>query len=49
MLTGDCSIVSNKSSKIQRLVVNVQLLHTANKLPGAKWEVVRHVGNSTQK
>lgn len=49
VLTGDCSIVSDISSQVQRLIVNVQLLHTADKLPSAKREVVWYVGNSTQK
>lgn len=49
VLTGERSIVSNKSSQVQRLVVNVQLLHTADKLPGTKWKVVWYVGNSAQK
>lgn len=49
VLTGNCSIVSNKASQVQRLAVNVQLLHTANKLSGAKLEVVWYIGNSTEK
>lgn len=49
VLTRNRSIVSNKSSQVQRLAVNVQLLHTANKLPGAKREVVRYIGNSAEK
>lgn len=49
MLTGERSIVCDKPSQVQRLVVNVQLLHAADKLPGAKWEVVWYIGNSTQK
>lgn len=49
VLTRERSIVSDKASQVQRLVVNVQLLHTADKLPGAKWEVVWYIGNSTQK
>lgn len=49
MLTGESSIVSDKPGHVQRLAVNVQLLHAADKLPGAKWEVVRYVGNSAQK
>lgn len=49
MLTGKRSIVSNKSSQVQRLVVNVELLHAADKLPGAKREVIWYIGNSAQK
>lgn len=49
VLTWDGSIVGNESSQVQRLAVNVQLLHTANKLSGAKREVVWYIGNSTQK
>lgn len=49
VLTGESSIVSDKPSQVQWLTVNVQLLHAADKLPGAKWEVVWYVGNSAQK
>lgn len=48
MLTRKGSVVSNKSSKIHCPVVHMQVLHTADKLPGAEGEVVRHVGNSTK-
>lgn len=49
VLTRERSIVSDKSSQVQRLVVNVQLLHTADELSGAKGEVVWYIGNSAQK
>lgn len=49
LLTGKRSIVGNKSGQVQRLAVYVELLHAADKLPGAEGEVVRHVGNSAQK
>lgn len=47
-LTRDRSVVGDETSEIQRLVVDVQLLHAADELPGAEGEVVRHVGNSAQ-
>ena len=49
VLTGESSIVGDKPSQVQRLAVNVQLLHAADKLPGAKREVVWYIGNSAQK
>lgn len=49
LLTRKRSIVSNESGQVQRLAVDVELLHAADKLPGAEGEVVRHVGNSAQK
>lgn len=49
MLTCNCSIVSNESSQVQRLAVNVKLFDAADKLPGAEWEVIWNVWNSTQK
>lgn len=48
-LTWKCPVVSDKSSQIQRLAVNVQVFHATDKLPAAKGKVVRYIGDSTQK
>lgn len=49
MLTRSGSIVGYKSSQIQLLVVDVEVLQTADELPAAEGEVIGSVGNSTQK
>lgn len=49
MLTRNGSIVSYKSSQVQLLVVDMEVLQAADKLPTAEREVIGSVGNSTQK
>lgn len=49
MLTRNGSIVSYKSSQVQLLVVDMEVLQAADKLSAAEREVVSSVGNSTQK
>lgn len=49
MLTRNGSIVSYKSSQVQLLVVDMEVLQAADKLPTAEWEVIGSTGNSTQK
>lgn len=49
MLTRTGPIISYKSSQIQLLLVNMEVLQAANKLPTAEWEVISSIGNSTQK
>lgn len=48
-LTRNGSIVSYKSSQVQLLVVDMEVLQTADKLPAAEGKVIGSVGNSTQK
>lgn len=49
MLTRNGPVVSYKSSQVQLLVVDVEVLQAADKLPTAEWEVVGSVGDSPQK
>lgn len=48
-LTSNGSIVGYKSSQVQLLVVDMEVLQAADKLPTAEWEVIGSIGNSTQK
>lgn len=48
-LTSSGSIVGYKSSQVQLLLVDVEVLQAADKLPTAEWEVIGSIGNSTQK
>lgn len=48
-LTRNGSIVSYKSSQVQLLVVDMEVLQTADKLPAAEGKVIGSVGNSAQK
>lgn len=48
-LTRNGSIVSYKSSQVQLLVVDVEVLQAADKLPTAEWEVIGPVGDTPQK
>lgn len=48
-LTRDGPIVSYESSQVQLLVVDVEVLQTADELPAAEGKVIGSVGNSTQK
>lgn len=49
MLTSSGSIVGYKSRQVQLLVVDVEVLQTADELPTAEGEVISAIGNSTQK
>lgn len=48
-LTRNGSIVSYKSSQVHLLVVDMEVLQTADKLPAAEGKVISSVGNSAQK